>query len=236
MAFVREAADWAAQIVVLIFATSTIAMPYIIPSGSMEGTLMTGDHLIVDKLAYAPHGAISSHLLPYDEVKRGDIIVFRYPPDIRQNFIKRVIGIPGDRLHLENGVVVRNGVRLTEPYVQHIAAAPDAYRDNFPAAPDLMVKAPALAMLRNNVQGGELIVPPGQYFAMGDNRDNSSDSRYWGFVPRENITGKPLLVYWSYDAPEEDLLDFNVHHMIDLAEHFVTKTRWNRTLRLVHGG
>ena len=180
MAFAREAADWAAQIVVLIFATSTIAMPYIIPSASMEGTLMTGDHLIVDKLAYAPHGAISSHLLPYDEVKRGDIIVFRYPPDIRQNFIKRVIGVPGDRLHLENGVVVRNGVRLTEPYVQHIATAPDAYRDNFPAAPDLMVKAPALAMLRNNVRGGELVVPPGQYFAMGDNRDNSADSRAFG--------------------------------------------------------
>ncbi|MES1261566.1 MAG: signal peptidase I, partial [Acidobacteriota bacterium] len=197
MAFVREAADWAAQIVVLIFATSTIAMPYIIPSGSMEGTLMTGDHLIVDKLAYAPHDGMASHLLPYSDVKRGDIIVFRYPPDIRQTFIKRVIGIPGDRLHLENGVVVRNGVRLNEPYVQHIATSPENYRDNFPAAPDLMVKGPALAMLRNNVRGGELVVPPGQYFAMGDNRDNSSDSRYWGFVPRENITGKPLLVYWS---------------------------------------
>jgi signal peptidase I len=216
MRFVREAADWVAQIVVLIFATSTIAMPYVIPSASMESTLMTGDHVIVDKLAYAPHGSATSRFLPYSEVKRGDIVVFRYPPDVRQTFVKRVIGIPGDRIHLENGTVVRNGIRLAEPYVQHIATAPDAYRDNFP-----------------NLSGREVVVPEDQYFMMGDNRDNSSDSRYWGFVPRENITGKPLLVFWSYDAPEEDLKEYNVHHMVDLAEHFFTKTRWNRTMRLV---
>ena len=236
MRFVREAADWAAQIVVLIFATSTIAMPYIIPSASMEGTLMTGDHVIVDRLAYSPHDGLTSHLLPYQEVRRGDIIVFRYPLDIRQNFVKRVIGIPGDHLRLENGVVIRNGQRLVEPYVQHIATFPDRYRDNFPAEPDLTVKPQALAMLRDHVRGGELIVPEGQYFAMGDNRDNSSDSRYWGLIPRENITGKPLLVYWSYDAPEEDLLEFNLRHAVDLAEHFMTKTRWSRTLRFVQGG
>jgi signal peptidase I len=216
MRFVREAADWAAQAVVLLFATSTIAMPYVIPSGSMESTLMTGDHVIVDKLAYAPHNDPLSRLLPYSDVKHGDIIVFRYPRDIRQTFVKRVIGVPGDRIHLENGVVVRNGVRLVEPYVQHIATAPDAYRDNFPNSP-----------------GQEVLVPPGRYFVMGDNRDNSSDSRYWGFVPRENITGKPLLVFWSYDAPEEDLLEYNAHHMVDLAAHFFTKTRWSRTMRLV---
>jgi signal peptidase I len=216
MRFIREAADWAAQALILIFTTSAIAMPYVIPSGSMESTLMTGDHVIVDKMAYAPHGNAFSMFLPYSEVQRGDIVVFRYPPDIRQNFIKRVIGIPGDRLHLENGVVVRNGVRLLEPYVQHIATTPDAYRDNFP-----------------NLPGREVVVPVGQYFVMGDNRDNSSDSRYWGFVPRENITGKPVLVFWSYDAPEQDLMEYNVHHFVDLAEHFFTKTRWNRTMRLV---
>src|ERR1700712_917878 len=179
MRFAREAADWAAQALILIFATSSIAMPYVIPSASMESTLMTGDHVIVDKMAYAPHGEALSRFLPYSEVKRGDIVVFRYPRDIRQNFVKRVIGVPGDRLHLENGVVVRNGVRLVEPYVQHIATEPDAYRDNFP-----------------NVPGQEVVVPEGKYFVMGDNRDNSSDSRYWGFVPRANITGKPVLVFW----------------------------------------
>jgi signal peptidase I len=216
MRFAREAADWAAQIAILIFATSTIAMPYVIPSGSMESTLMVGDHVIVDKLAYAPRDSTFSKLLPYSEVNRGDIVVFRYPVDIRQTFVKRVIGIPGDRIHLENGVVVRNGQRLNEPYARHIATTPDAYRDNFP-----------------NEAGREVLVPAGKYFVMGDNRDNSSDSRYWGFVPRENITGKPVIVFWSYDAPEEDLTEYNAHHMIDLAEHFFTKTRWNRTFRLV---
>jgi signal peptidase I len=216
MRVLREAADWAAQAIILIFATSAIARPYVIPSASMESTLMTGDHVIVDNLTYAPHAGLFSNVLPYSDVKHGDIVVFRYPPDIKQSFVKRVIGLPGDRLHLESGVVVRNGVRLVEPYVQHIAAAPDAYRDNFP-----------------NLHGREVVVPPGQYFVMGDNRDNSSDSRYWGFVPRENITGKPLLVYWSYEAPEEDLADYNVHHLVDVAEHFFTKTRWNRTMRLV---
>jgi signal peptidase I len=211
MRFARDAAAWAAQIIVLLFATSTVAMPYVIPSASMESTLMTGDHLLVDKLAYAPHGALASKLLPYSDIRHGDIVVFRYPPDIRETYVKRVIGIPGDRLRMENGVVIRNGVPLQEPYIQHIAAAPDYTRDNFP----------------------ELTVPDGNYFMMGDNRDNSSDSRVWGFVPRENITGKPLIIFWSYDAPTEDLMEFNIHHMVDLAEHFFTKTRWDRTLRLV---
>jgi signal peptidase I len=91
----------------------------------------------------------------------------------------------------------------------------------------------AVDMLRDDVQGGELVVPPGNYFVMGDNREDSADSRYWGLVPRENITGKPIVVIWSYDAPTEDLLDFSAHHMVDLAEHFFTKTRWERTFRLV---
>jgi signal peptidase I len=220
MRFAREIADWAAQIVILLFATSTLAMPYVIPSGSMESTLMTGDHVIVDKLAYAPGGGgMMEKLLPYSDVKRGDIIVFRYPPDIRQTFVKRVIGAPGDRIHLENGVVVRNGVRLVEPYVQHVFldhGETDAFRDNYP-----------------NVPGQEILVPEGKYFVMGDNRDNSSDSRYWGFVPRENITGKPIVVFWSYDAPEEDLVEYNMHHMVDVAEHFFTKTRWNRMFKLI---
>ena len=216
MRFARATADWAVQIIVLIFGTSTLAMPYVIPSASMESTLMTGDHVIVDKLAYAPHTGALSKLLPYSGVKRGDIVVFRYPPDIRQTFVKRVIGLPGDRIHLENKTVVRNGIKLNEPYVRHIDTATDPYRDNFP-----------------NLQGREVLVPEGRYFVMGDNRDNSSDSRYWGFVPRENITGKPLLVFWSYDAPEEDLKEYNLHHLVDLAEHFFTKTRWNRTLRLM---
>lgn len=194
---------------------------------------MTGDHVIVDKLAYSPADPVSARLLPYSDVRRGDIIVFRYPVNIKENYVKRVIGIPGDRIRLERGAVFRNGVKLTEPYVQHIAAGPDYYRDNFPAEPNTALPEHALAMLRDHVVNGELVVPPGQYFAMGDNRDNSSDSRYWGLVPRENIIGKPLLVLWSYDAPTEDWIDFNVHHFVDMTTHLFSKTRWNRTMRLV---
>jgi signal peptidase I len=232
MRIARAAADWAAQIIMLIFATSTVAMPYVIPSASMEGTLMTGDHVLVDKLAYAPHGSATAKLLPYSDVRRGDIVVFRYPLDIRRDFVKRVVGIPGDRIRLSEGAVIRNGVKIGEPYVRHVAELADTYRDNFPSGSAALPER-ALAMLRENVRAGELVVPAGNYFVMGDNRDNSEDSRYWGLVPRENITGKPVVVIWSYDAPTDDLLDFNAHHIVDLAEHFFTKTRWSRTFRLV---
>ena len=233
MKLAREGAEWAAQILALIFATTAVAMPCVIPSASMEGTLMTGDHVIVDKLAYSPHGSLAGTALPYEEVRRGDIVVFRYPLDIRQNYVKRVIGVPGDHIRLEGGVVVRNGVKLEEGYVQHLAVPFDFYRDYFPLrAPDTL-PVEAQHMLQENVQNGELVVPPGQYFALGDNRDNSEDSRYWGLVPRENIIGKPVLIFWSYDAPTEDLMDFSMHHNVDVAMHFLSKTRWNRTFRLI---
>jgi signal peptidase I len=230
-------AEWVFNFIVLVFATSTIAQPFVIPSASMESTLMAGDHVIVDKLAYAPPDSLSSHLLPYEQIQRGDIIVFRYPVNERENYIKRVIGIPGDRIRLENGTVWRNGLRLDEKYVQHIFAfAPNQYRDNFPAGTPNPGELDwrAEQMLESSVQNGELVVPPGKYFAMGDNRDNSLDSRYWGFVPVENIVGKPVLVWWSYEASEKELTDFvNVHHVFDLATHFFSKTRWNRTMRVV---
>jgi signal peptidase I len=229
----RTIAEWAINFVILIFATSTIAQPFVIPTASMESTLMTGDHLIVDKLAYAPPGPLTKHLLPYEDVKRGDVIVFRYPLDISQTWVKRVVGVPGDRIHLENRQVVRNGVKLTEPYVQHVFPDYNAYRDDFPSSPDGYLKPRGREMLAQNARGGEIVVPSGSYFAMGDNRDNSDDSRFWGFVPRENIIGKPVIVIWSYDAPTEDLTGFSAHHAIDLAEHFFTRTRWARTFKLV---
>lgn len=233
MRFAREAGDWSAQIIVLIFATAAVAQPFVIPSGSMEGTLMTGDHVIVDKLIYSPHRGIEAKLLPYREPERGDIIVFRYPPDLNKTLVKRVIGLPGDHLHLEHGTVVRNGIPLHEPYTQHIAQTPDQYRDNFPSGLPQGLSPQAEVMLRFNVSDGDVIVPVGQYFAMGDNRDNSSDSRYWGFVPRENIIGTPLIVFWSYDAPTEDLMDYKFSHLVDLSLHFFTKTRWDRTFHLI---
>ncbi len=149
-------------------------------------------------------------MLPYSDVHRGDIIVFRYPIDIKQTFVKRVMGVPGDHIHLQNKQVWLNGHALNEPYVVHKLDYIDSYRDNFPSEPNTPIFPPAQAMLEHNVQGGDVVVPPGHYFAMGDNRDQSLDSRYWGFVPRENIIGKPLIIYWSYDASTSDLSDPNV--------------------------
>ncbi len=229
--------EWSINILILLFGTTTLVQAFIVPTPSMDTTVRVGDHLLVDKLAYAPAGSITSHILPYTEPKRGDIIVFRYPMDINQNYVKRVIGVPGDHIHLQNKVVFLNGKALVEPYIQHVFPNPLEYRDNFPKSPwtDPNVYDRAKKMLDEHVVNGDLVVPPDSYFAMGDNRDNSLDSRYWGFVPRENIIGKPLLIFWSYDAPTEDWIDYNTNHFVDLAKNFFFKTRWNRTLKLVRG-
>lgn len=236
-------AEWAVTILLLLFATTTLCQAFVIPTGSMEDTLLVGDHVLVDKLAYAPASPISRHLLPYQEPQHGDIIVFRYPPDIKQTLVKRLIGMPGDRIRITNGVVYRNGKRLNEPYVYHKYAY-DPALDNFPwpccraVKEDVALEAQQ-QMLDGNVSSGEVIVPQGHYFGMGDNRDNSSDSRYWGFIPRENLIGKPFLIYWSYRASTEDLTGDTagslLTHAIDLGEHFFTRTRWERTFKLVRG-
>jgi signal peptidase I len=230
-------AEWTVTILLLLFGTTTLVQAFVIPTGSMEDTLLIGDHLLVDKMAYAPDGPVSKYLLPYESVKRGDIIVFRYPIDISQTFVKRVIGVPGDRIHLVNKQVYLNGKKLVEPYVYHKTEYFDSYRDNFPSEPNVHLYEPAQEMLEKNVVNGEVVVPPHHFFAMGDNRDSSLDSRYWGFVPRENIIGKPLIIYWSYDAPTEQLASSGIglDHIVDLAEHFFTKTRWARTFKLIRG-
>jgi signal peptidase I len=230
-------AEWTVTVVLLLFATTTLVQAFVIPTGSMEDTLLIGDHLLVDKLAYAPAGPLSKHLLPYDPIKRGDIIVFRYPVDIRQTFVKRVIGVPGDHIRIVNKQVYRNGQKLTEPYKYHKIDYPDSYRDNFPGEPNMRVAEPALDMLQSHVFNGEVVVPQNSYFAMGDNRDSSWDSRYWGFVPRQNIMGKPLIIYWSYDASTQELASpmISLTHLLDLSRNFFKKTRWNRTCQLIRG-
>jgi signal peptidase I len=236
-------AEWAVTILLLLFGTTTLVQAFVIPTGSMEDTLLVGDHLLVDKLAYAPAGSISKYVLPYEEPKHGDIIVFRYPGDISQTFVKRVIGVPGDHLKMTERALYRNGVKLNEPYVYHKQPYEES-RDNFPAQypPPTTEGLPTELqhdMYERNIVNGEIVVPAGNYFAMGDNRDNSLDSRYWGFVPRENIIGKPLIIYWSYQASTNDLagatMGSMVSHMIDLGEHFFTRTRWSRTLRVIRG-
>jgi signal peptidase I len=230
-------AEWAITILLLLFLTTTLVQAYVIPTGSMEDTLLIGDHLLVDKMAFAPSGPISKYILPYSDVKRGDIIVFRYPVDITMTFVKRAMGIPGDRIRIVNKEVYRNGVKLDEPYKVHKSDQIDPYRDNFPSEPNSMVYPGAADMLQKHVINGEVVVPPDTVFAMGDNRDSSLDSRYWGFVPRENIIGKPLIVYWSYDAPTDQLQNpsIGLDHVKDIAMNFFSKTRWRRTFMLVHG-
>jgi signal peptidase I len=171
------------------------------------------------------------------QIKNGDIIVFRYPVNVTDVYVKRVVGVAGDRIRVVNKQLFRNGQRLDEPYVYHKTDYIDSYRDNFPGEPNMRLEKPAYDMLERNVVNDEVVVPPGHYFAMGDNRDASSDSRYWGFVPRENIIGKPLIVYWSYDAPTEQLAtsSISLEHVTDLLQNFFTKTRWSRTFRLVRG-
>ena len=167
-------------------------------------------------------GSISKHFLPYTEPKRGDIIVFRYPMDISQNYVKRLMGMPGDHLKVdEQGPVLE---RQGAERALHSARLPRTsslivtiFLPNLGAR----VYDRAKEMLRNNVVNGEIVVPPGSYFAMGDNRDNSLDSRYWGFVPRENIIGKPLLIFWSYDAPTEDLGGLQCEPLYRSGEEFL---------------
>jgi len=232
-------AEWTVTILLLLFGTTTLVQAFVIPTGSMEDTLLIGDHLLVDKLTYAPPGPVSKYLLPYEEVERGDIIVFRYPIDISQTFVKRVIGVPGDRIRIVNKQVYVNGEPLDEPYKVHKDDYIDSYRDNFPGMPNVRLDEPSqemlVEMLENNVVNREVVVPPGNYFAMGDNRDHSLDSRYWGFVPRDHIIGKPLIIYWSYDANTNDLVSTSFDHLIDLAQNFFTKTRWSRTFKLIRG-
>jgi signal peptidase I len=230
-------AEWTVTVILLLFGTTTLVQAFVVPTGSMEDTILIGDHLLVDKLAYAPAGRVSKFILPYSELKRGDIIVFRYPVDIKQTFVKRCIGLPGDRIRMQDKQLILNGKAVKEPYVFHKTQYFESYRDNFPNSPNVHVEAAAMDMLLNHVKNGEVVVPDNSYFAMGDNRDNSLDSRYWGFVPRENIIGKPLLIYWSYDATTQALIGpaLGYRHVVDLLEHFPTKTRWSRTFHLIRG-
>lgn len=239
-------AEWAFTVLIMLFASTSLGWSYVIPTGSMEETLLVGDHIFVDKLSYSPASRFAHALLPYQEPKDGDIIAFHYPVDPAQMFVKRVIGQPGDRIRIVNQQVYRNGVPIREPYVHHKAPFFSAYRDNFPmdmawldVAPDARRNRLLEKMLTQDVKDGELVVPAGSYFAMGDNRDNSLDSRYWGLVPRDNIVGKPVLVFWSYDASTSELMGSTggdvLRHVVSVGTHFFSRTRWDRTFHLIKG-
>jgi signal peptidase I len=223
-------------IVIAIFVITFIVQAFQIPSESMENTLLVGDYLLVDKLCYGGRGP-GDHLLPYRKIQRGDVIVFHYPVDPKQHFVKRVIGVPGDRLRMVNKTVYINGKPLSEPYVRFIEPPSNLLRDNFPRT-DMPViygmEGKWWVEMRKLVEDGELIVPQENYFVMGDNRDDSQDSRYWGFVPRENIIGRPLLIYWSVQTIDQETAAGRAYRFAYALTHLFQNTRWNRTLRLVH--
>ena len=227
-------------VVIAVFVISFVVQAFQIPSESMENTLLIGDYLLVDKLRYGG-GGIWDHIMPYRPIHRGDIVVFHYPVNPSQHFVKRVVGIPGDRVRLIHGEVHVNGATLKEPYVRHSSQIRDLYRDEFPRlntyAPEVTSKW--WVEMRKMVEDGELIVPEGNYFVLGDNRDESLDSRYWGFVPRENIIGRPLVIYWSLRGVEGDLPvsatpGDKLYHFAYAVSHLFQITRWNRTFRLVN--
>ncbi len=223
-------------VVVAVFIITFLVQAFQIPSPSMERTLLIGDYLLVDKLHFSESG-VWSGVLPYAKISRGDIIVFRYPIHPEQHFVKRVIGLPGDRIHLVNKQVYVNGKPLQEGYAIHGSPDREAFRDEFPQ-PDLLT--PGLDVhwwlqMRTLVHGGELQVPADRYFVMGDNRDLSSDSRYWGFVPRQNVIGRPLVIYLSLRSGEEwRALPDDRLAKFGLLGQLMHLPRWGRTLRIVN--
>jgi len=224
-------------VVIAIFVITFIVQAFQIPSESMENTLLVGDYLLVNKLCYGRGQGAAA--MPYQKIARGDVIVFHYPVDPQQHFVKRVIGVPGDHLRMISKKVWINGKPLEEPYVRFQDPPNDPFRDNFPR---LDIPVPGMEgkwwlEMHKLVEDGQLIVPEGNYFVMGDNRDDSKDSRYWGFVPRENIIGRPLLIYWSvrdWDHNTPPSFAGRLYHVVYAITHLFRITRWNRTLRLVH--
>jgi signal peptidase I len=232
-------------VILAIFGTTFIVQAFKIPTGSMENTLLIGDHLLVNKFIFANHSDYLDRLLPYRPIRRGDIIVFKFPSTEAQeepgeHFVKRVIGLPGDRIRIFHRQVFVNGRPLSEPYVRHTMLGQLRPGDDFPPSDSEYLRgatASWLASISSHIQNGELVVPPGRYFVMGDNREQSWDSRFWGFVPRTLISGRPLVIYWSYETPRDEYLHTSfkdrLAQIADLLIHFPTKTRWRRTFMFV---
>ena len=230
-------------VILALFGTTFIVQAFKIPSASMEGTLLIGDHLLVNKFVFGGRGVWYEKFLPYRPLERGDIIVFKYPFQDHQHFVKRVIGLPGDHLRLSDQRVYINGRVLAEPYAVHDPGAGyDPLNYSFPPMGNQLYASPVVAdwahEIRKYIRGDEIIVPPGKYFAMGDNRDHSLDSRYWGFVDRDAIMGRPFLIYWSVEANSADYGQSTfwqrLKGILDTLIHLPQRTRWSRMLRTVH--
>jgi signal peptidase I len=234
-------ASLAAVLVTGLFIITFVVQAFEIPSSSMEKTLLIGDHVFVNRIQFAPKSPWVGPILPYRQIKRGDIFVFLSPVEPGLYVVKRVMGVPGDHIHLRDGVVYRNGEKLDEPYVIHNPNdSYNPYRDNFPAVPPSEFNGvnPDWALtMPQHIQGEDIVVPENSYFGMGDNRDVSLDSRYWGFVPKENVIGRPMFIYWSFETPpnqwEQKEIGQRLGFLAHVVIHFFDETRWSRTLRVV---
>ncbi len=210
-------------VILALFVRTWVVQAFKIPTGSMENNLLIGDHLLVNKFVFGPTGALGRALLPVRDITRGDIVVFKYPEEPERDFIKRVIGLPGDTIELRAKKVHVNGQPLDEPYVHFLTPASDLSE---------------VTSMDVRERYGPVTVPSDQYFVMGDNRDNSQDSRYWGFLPRNYVKGKAMMIYWSYESDRDDYVESGVGatigRLFSVVTHFFTRTRWERLLHQIH--
>jgi signal peptidase I len=213
-------------VILALFVRTFVVQAFKIPTGSMENNLLIGDHLLVNKFVYGPTATpVERTLLPIGAIHRGDILVFKYPEQPDRDFIKRVIGLPGETLEVREKKVYINGSAIDEPYAHFLTPASEASAFHEVTSFDVRERY------------GPVTIPPNHYFMMGDNRDNSQDSRYWGFLPRENIKGKALLIYWSYQAERDEYQGEGfggaVRNVASVFAHFFTRTRWDRMLHQI---
>ncbi len=214
-------------VILALFIRTFVVQAFKIPTGSMEENLLIGDHLLVNKFVFGPTASRPERaVLPVGTLARGDVVVFKYPVEPDRDFIKRVIGLPGETIEVKEKKVYINGKPFEEPYV------------HFLAPPVAQSELHEVTSFDVRERYGPVTVPANQYFVMGDNRDNSQDSRYWGFLPRENVKGKALVIYWSYEAEREDYQDegagATLKGLVSVFAHFFTRTRWDRMLHQIH--
>jgi signal peptidase I len=210
-------------VILALFVRTWVVQAFKIPTGSMENNLLIGDHLLVNKFVFGPTTGLDRAIMPVRDITRGDIVVFKYPVEPERDFIKRVIGLPGDTIELRAKKVYVNGQPLDEPYVHFLTTSSEGSE---------------VTSIDVRERYGPVTVPSGQYFVMGDNRDNSQDSRYWGYLPRGYVKGKAMMIYWSYEVDRDDLADDSLGatatRVFSIITHFFTKTRWERLLHQIH--